>query len=114
MEAACLIQVASCFSSSLSDSRTSRERTSLYWPMGGTGSSEVPLKKLNLMWCWKAAKTRNQPCPSTPKRAVPRLAGLSGQAFQALAEDFDAGAAAVALSRRGSYVKIATPSPTTL
>jgi hypothetical protein len=34
--------------------------------MGGTGWSEVPLKKLNLTWYWKAAKARNQRCPSTP------------------------------------------------
>ena len=67
MEAACSIQVASWVSSSLSDSRTSRERTSLNWPMGGTGWSEVPLKKLNLTWYWKAAKGEE---PALPLDAV--------------------------------------------
>src|SRR3954470_1453978 len=65
MEAARLIQVSSCFSSVLSDSRTSSDRASLAWPTGGTGLSDVPLKKVNLTWRWKAANARNQPRPST-------------------------------------------------
>ena len=76
MEAACAIQVASRFSSSLSVARTSRERTSLYWPRGGTGSSKVPLKKLNLTWCWKAQGEE----PALPLHAVKRAAPPHGLA----------------------------------
>ena len=70
--APCSIHVATSISSTLCDSRTSTERTSLNWPIGGTGLSEVPSKKLHLRWYWKAAKARNQPPPfGAVKWAVP-------------------------------------------
>src|SRR6478735_3476226 len=65
MAAACLTQATNCFSSK-SSSWTLIQRASLLLPPGGSGLSDVPMKKVSFTDFSKTWKLRNQPSPSTP------------------------------------------------